>query len=134
MYDMIYRQQVTAVIFNGLPLQGLAEGASVRIKPLGGNVQVTEGTDGPGINIAAKQGHIIEVDIREDSGDHEYLMDVNRNQAEGGPGVPLALYMGTDRVFSCAEAYVGAPGDLSTGDKKMGKQTYTFITRKSDLY
>lgn len=134
MADIVYRQKVTSIIFNGLPLQGLMDGASVTIRPQGGQVQVTEGTDGPGVNIATKQGHILEVTLREDSPDHEYIMDINRNQANGGPGVPLALYMGTDRVFATGEAYIGAPGELATGDAKMGGHTYTFVTKKAGLY
>lgn len=134
MADSVYRQKITGVVFNNVPLQGMMDGASVRVRPVGGEVQPTEGTDGPGVNIATKQGHIIEVDLREDSPNHEYINDVNRNQAEGGPGVPIVLWMGTTRVFSAAETYVGAPGQLSTGDKKQGAHTYTFYTKKSDLY
>lgn len=134
MVDSVYRQKITSIIFNSVPLQGLMEGASVRIRPVGGEVQPTEGTDGPGVNIATRQGHIVEVDIREDSPDHEFINDVGRNQSNGGPGVGLVLYMGTSRVFSTDEAYVGAPGQLSTGDKKQGAHTYTFYTKKPDLY
>lgn len=130
----VYRQKMTAVVFNGRYLKCIKDGSSYRVRPIGGEVQITEGTDGPGINIATKQGHIIEVTVREDSEDHEFIMDTNRNQAAGGPGVPLTMYMGTDRTFSADEVYVGAPGELGTGDKKMGAHVYTFVTKKEDLY
>lgn len=130
----IYRQQITAAVINGYPLQCLADGSPYRIQPVGGETSLTEGTDGGGINIGTAQGNIIEVDLREDSDDHEYLMDLHRNQSEGGPGVPLVFYTGTDYVFSAAEVYVSAPGPLATGGAKQGSRTYKFVTNKKYMY
>lgn len=130
----IYRQKITAILINGYQLQCLADGSPYRMQPVGGETSITEGTDGGGINIGTAQGHIIEVDLREDSDDHGFLMDIHRNQSGGGPGVPLVMYTGTDYIFSTDEAYVSAPGPLATGGAKQGSRTYKFVTNKADIY
>lgn len=128
-----YNQHFTGVNLNGRWLQGFMDGTAVRLTPLGGQVTTTEGTDGPGHNMATKQGHTIEVDLREDSPDHEYIASINRYQYDGGTYVPLALYTGTARVFDC-EVLVSQHGELATGGPEQGAHTYTFVTKKSDLY
>lgn len=128
-----YNQHFTGVNLNGHWLTGFMDGTSIRLQPQGGLVSITEGTDGPGHNMATKQGHIIEIDLREESPDHEYIASINRYQYEGGGYVPLTLYTGTKRVFTC-EVLVSQGGELSTGGPEQGSHTYTLVTKKTDLY
>lgn len=131
--ENFYNQHFTLVNLNGRYLSGYMDGTPIRLTPQGGQVSTTEGTDGPGHNMATKQGHMIEVDLREESPDHEYIANINRAQYEGGGYVPLTLYTGTQRVFTC-NVLVSQPGDLATGGPQQGSHTYTFITKKTDLY
>lgn len=128
-----YNQHITGVNVNGRWLTGYADGNPIRFNPQGGQVTITEGTDGPGLNIATKQGHIIEIDIREDSDDHDYLAAINKQQYNGGGLVPMAFYTGTGRTFTC-QVLISQPGELTTGGPQQGYHTYTFVTKKTDLY
>ena len=132
MFDF-YNQHFTGINLNGHMIQGFMDGTAIRLQPLGGQVTTTEGTDGPGHNMATKQGHIIEFDLREESPDHEFIASINRYQYDGGGYVPCSLYTGTARVFDCM-ALVSQHGDLATGGPQQGAHTYTLVTKKSDLY
>lgn len=134
MPELVYRRGFIAAAYNGTPLQRLMEGASIRIITRGGELDLTEGTDGGDVNIATLQGMQVEIDIRETSPAHEFLFQQNRSQANGGPGATLALYTGTARTLTCSDMYVGLPGQLATGDKKMGAHTYVFLANNFNFY
>lgn len=134
MPETVYRQQFVAASYNGTPLQGLMDSASIRVIHRGGELDLTEGTDGGDVNIATLQGAQVEIDLRETSTAHEFLFSQNRSQTNGGPGATLALYTGTGRTLTCSEMFVGAPGQLATGDKKQGAHTYVFLSNNISFY
>jgi hypothetical protein len=131
---MIYNQRLHTINVNDRTLRGIADGTPIRINRDGGALSKTEGTDGPGVNRATKQGFTIEIDVREDSPDHGYLANIERSQYLGTMGeVPLTITTGTKRVFS-APVQIAPPGNLSTGGPQMGFHTYVFMTTEIDLY
>lgn len=134
MPETVYRQQFIAATYNGVPLQGLMDSGSIRVITRGGELELTEGTDGGDVNIATLQGMQVEVDLRETSTVHEFLFEQNRSQANGGPGATLVLYTGTGRSLSCGDMYVSVPGELTTGDKVQGAHTYTFLAKNFSFY
>ena len=69
----IYNQGQLSCSFNGTHLQGLMSGASVTIHTIGGEVELTEGTDGGAANIATLQGGRITVTFRETSDSVDFL-------------------------------------------------------------
>ncbi len=129
----VYNQHFIAISIAGHTIQDLMDGNPIRFNPQGGQTSITEGTNSPGLNIATKQGCIIEFDLKEISPDHEFIADINRTQYEGGGAVPVTLFTGTGRTFSCG-AYVSQPSGLTTGGPKMGSHTYTLVTTQTDLY
>ena len=134
MYETVYRQQFISATYNGTPLQGLMDGASIRVITRGGELDLTEGTDGGDVNIATLQGMQVEISLRETSTVHEFLFEQNRSQANGGPGATLMLYTGTGRSLNCGDMFVSVPGQLGTGDKKQGAHTYTFLANNFNFY
>lgn len=134
MPETVYRQQWIAATYNGYPLTGLMDSGSIRVVHRGGEVDLTEGTDGGDVNIATLQGMQVEIDLRETSTAHEYLFEQNRSQANGAPGGQLVLKSGTDRSLTCPNMFVSTPGSLTTGDKKQGAHTYTFVSNKFNFY
>lgn len=134
MYETVYRQQFIAAVYNGVPLQGLMDGASIKVTVRGGELELTEGTDGGDVNIATLQGMQVEITLRETSTAHEFLFAQNRSQAYGGPGATLVLYSGTGRSLNCGEMFVSVPGELGTGDKKQGGHVYTFLANNFNFY
>lgn len=134
MPETVYRQQFIAASYNGIPLQGLHEGGSIVIRPRGGEVDLTEGTDGGDVNIATDQGMEIEITLRETSTVHEMLLSQHLSQGHGGPGATISLYTGTGRTLTATDCYVGMPGELSTGDKKQGSHTYKFVSNNFNFY
>lgn len=123
----IYNQGQLNCSFNGVSLSGLMSGASVTIHTIGGEVEVTEGTDGGAPNIATLQGGRITVIFRETSDSIDYLnKQVSLQQVSGTPGV-FILNSGVKRLYSIANALVSVPADLSTGDKQMGGVAFDFV-------
>lgn len=134
MAESVYRQQWIAGAYNGIPLQGLSEGASIVIRPKGGEVELTEGTDGGDVNLATDQGIEIEITLRESARMHEILFAQHLSQGHGGPGGTISLYTGTGRVLTAPECFVSMPGELSTGDKKQGSITYRFLSNRYSFF
>ena len=64
MPESLYRQNWIAASYNGVTLQGLHEGGSITVRPRGGEVDLTEGTDGGYVNLATDQGIEIEITLR----------------------------------------------------------------------
>lgn len=134
MPESVYRQQWIAAAYNGIPLQGMHEGGSIVVRPRGGEVDLTEGTDGGDVNLATDQGIEIEITLRETSYVHEMLFSQHLSQGRGGPGATISLYTGTGRVLTATECFVGMPGELSTGDKKQGSHAYRFVANNFYFY
>lgn len=134
MPESVYRQQWIAASFNGVPLQGLMDGGSITVTPRGGEVDLTEGTDGGDVNLATDQGIQIAITLRETSTVHETIYAQHLSQGRGGPGANISLYTGTGRTLTAANCFVSLPGELSTGDKKQGSHTYTFVANNFNFY
>jgi hypothetical protein len=134
MPETVYRQQWIAASYNGVPLQGMMDGSSITIRPRGGEVDLTEGTDGGDVNLATDQGIEIEITLRETATTHEMLYAQHLSQGRGGPGATMSLYSGTGRTLTAPNCFVGMPGELSTGDKKQGSHTYRFVANRYNFY
>src|ERR1035441_6309951 len=123
-----YNQKSTTVLVNGVPLVGLADGDSVKVTAAGGEVERTEGTDGPGLNQATNQGGDIEVELREDSPSIGYLDNLRLMQETTSLPIPNVIVMtGVLAVETLSMVMLGRRGELSTGGKKMGKRAMKFI-------
>ena len=124
-----YSQAAITVVVDGIPVQGLMEGASLTIGYAGGEVQVTEGTDGPGLNRATRQGGRIVIHLQEGSPDNERFNLLARRQDlfPNGPDTSVAVYSGTERIFILGNSQIGVPGELTTGDKKQAGREYSFV-------
>lgn len=124
----VYNQANVSLDFDGSPLIDLSEGSSVVITIDGGEVQKTEGTDGPAVNIATAQGGTCKITLKETSISHELLHSIKLAQSKGSIGGQLTIRSGVDALYVFGNTYVSQPGELSTGDKKMGGQQYTFVS------
>ena len=123
----IYNQKNTKLIFNGVPTQGFADGTSISVEFVGGEVDITEGTDGGGLNIATVQGIRITATYRETSPSVDmFNLAIEAQQAASTPNVVL-LQTGANVKYTLTNALVSKPDTLSSGDKKQGSQTFTFV-------
>lgn len=123
-----YHQNMVRVLFDGIPLVDMGEGASVKVTVDGGEVDKTQGTDGAAVNVATLQGATVKVTFKETSPAHAILMGQILAQQAGAPGGVLTIVGGTLTLHTLVNTYVSAPGELATGDKKMGSQEYTFTS------
>lgn len=123
----IYNQKNTKIIFNGVTTQGFGEGTSIQVEWVGGEADISEGTDGGGLNIATVQGIRISASYRETSPSVD-LFDaaIEAQQSLSTTNVVL-LQTGASVKYTLLNALVSKPDNLSTGDKKQGTQTYTFV-------
>lgn len=123
----IYNQKNTKLIFNGVATQGFADGTSISVEFVGGEVDITEGTDGGGLNIATTQGIKITATYRETSPSIElFQAAIELQQTLSTPNVVL-LQTGANVKYTLTNALVSKPDTLSSGDKKQGSQTFTFV-------
>ena len=123
----IYNQKNTKLIFNGIPTQGFAEGTSISVEFVGGEVDITEGTDGGGLNIATTQGIRITATYRETSPSiNLFNTAIELQQTLSSPNLVL-LQTGANVKYTLTNALVSKPDTLSSGDKKQGSQQFTFV-------
>lgn len=123
----IYNQRNNKLIWNGVVLSGYAPDTSISVEFVGGEVDITEGTDGGGLNIATTQGIRVTLALRETSPSAELLnASIELQQLLSTTGV-LMLQTGANVKYTITNALVSKPDTLSTGGKTQGSQTYTFV-------
>ena len=123
-----YNQSNITIIANGTPVVGLMDGAHCEVQYKGGEVQVTEGTDGPGMNIATKQGGEISFVLQEASPSNADMIALRKMQ-DLATDIPytLSIMSGVRALYLLQGAMISVPGELTTGDKKQAGRKYTFI-------
>ena len=123
----IYNQLHNKVVFNGISLQGYADGTSIEVEYVGGEVDITEGTDGGGLNIATDQGMRIRVTLRETSPSIDVIETARLAQNQLSTPNVVLLQTGADVKYTITSALVSKPETLTTGDKTQGSVQYTFV-------
>ncbi len=123
----IYNQKNNKVVFNGIPLQGYTNGTSIEVEFVGGEVDITEGTDGGGLNIATDQGIKVRVTLRETSPSIDIIEAARKLQNALSSVNVVLLQTGADVKYTITNALVSKPGNLTTGDKTQGSVQYEFI-------
>jgi len=123
----IYNQLHNKVVFNGISLQGYADGTSIEVEYVGGEVDITEGTDGGGLNIATDQGMRIRVTLRETSPSIDVIETARLAQNQLSTPNVVLLQTGADVKYTITNALVSKPETLTTGDKTQGSVQYTFV-------
>ena len=123
----IYNQKNTKIIFNGVVTQGYGEGTSIQVEWVGGEADISEGTDGGGLNIATVQGMRISASYRETSPSVDLFDAAIEAQQSLSTTNVVMLQTGASVKYTLLNALVSKPENLSTGDKKQGTQTYTFV-------
>lgn len=123
----IYNQKNTKIIFNGIATQGFADSASITVEFIGGEADITEGTDGGGLNIATVQGIKISATYRETSPSIDLFSAAIEAQQNLSTTNVVLLQTGANVKYTLTNALVSRPESLSSGDKKQGSQQYTFV-------
>jgi hypothetical protein len=124
----IYGQKDALLIINGRQIYGFMDGAPFKIQFDGGEVAKTEGTDGPGLNIATSQGGTFHFTVRESSPDYDFLLGIFALESDTtGVTVAATFVSGGQMVFDMPRCLLGLPGELSTGDKKQGGTEFMII-------
>lgn len=123
----IYNQKNTKIIFNGVATQGFGPDTSISVEFVGGEADITEGTDGGGLNIATLQGIRITATYRETSPSVDmFNAAIDAQQTLSTTNVVL-LQTGANVKYTLTNALVSKPDTLSSGGKTQGTQTYTFV-------
>ena len=115
------------MVFNGITLQGYSDGTSIEVEYVGGEVDITEGTDGGGLNIATDQGMRIRVTLRETSPSIDVIETARLAQNQLSTPNLVLLQTGANVKYTITNALVSRPGNLTTGDKKQGGVQYEFV-------
>lgn len=124
----VYNQKALTVTVDGVTIMDFFEGAPVTYIWDGGEVDKTQGTDGPGINLATNQGSTLQITLRETSRSIGFLQSLRIRQENGGAGVTVVMRTGAQILLTMADAYIGRPGQLSTGDKRQGGIQFTLVS------
>ena len=124
-----YNQAGITIQVNSTPITGLMDGTPITVTFRGGEVDVTEGMDGPGLNMATRQGGSVKFTLRETSDSHALLLGLRliQEQTQGIESNIVTVLSGARTLFTLTDAFISLPGDLTTGDKKMAGQDYTFV-------
>lgn len=123
----IYNQKNNKVIFNGFVTSGYAPDTSITVEFVGGEVDITEGTDGGGLNIATTQGIRLTVSYRETSPSVDMLNAQIELQQQLSTPCVVMLQTGANVKYTLTNALISKPETLSTGGKTQGSQSYVFV-------
>lgn len=126
-----YNQKNTTLTVDGVTIQDFHEGTTITFTYDGGEVEKTQGTDGASVNMATMQGATIQFTIRETSRSRAFLKQLHLRQYNGGPGVVVIFRSGADVLETLSEAFIGNPGETTTGDKKQAGIQYTLTSAES---
>lgn len=129
----VYSQKEVTVTVNGVTLQDFADGTAVTMTLDGGEVDKTQGMDGPGINLATEQGATLKVSLRETSRSLKFMRDLYVTQKQSNEGCTVVVRTGAKVLYSMPEAFVSQQGELATGDKTQGAQEYTFMSAELEI-
>lgn len=123
----IYNQKNTKLIFNGIVTKGFGPDTSITVEFVGGEADISEGTDGGGLNIATVQGIKVSVTYRETSPSVDLFDAAIEAQQNLSTTNVVMLQTGANVKYTLTGALVSKPDNLSSGGKTQGTQTYTFI-------
>lgn len=123
----IYNQKNTKIIFNGIVTKGFGPDTSITVEFVGGEADITEGTDGGGLNIATVQGIRISATYRETSPSVDLFDAAIEAQQNLSTTNVVMLQTGANVKYTLPGALVSKPDNLSSGGKTQGTQTYTFV-------
>ncbi len=127
----VYNQSQASVYVAGIRIQGFSDGGCIIVTPVGGQVEMTEGLDGGSPNQATNQGGTIKLRLRENSTSHSYLSTLRIAQEQGmasDDGFMVTVRSGVGALHVLTGALISRPGELTTGDKKMGAREWTFVS------
>jgi hypothetical protein len=128
MSTTVYNQQSVSVIVGGRIMSDLMEGTSITVTHRGGEVDITEGTDGPGLNRATDQGGQIKFTLKENSADYDYLKNIRNQQAfQSEASGNVVVTTGTRDIITISDYLISLPGERTTGDKKMAGVEFTIV-------
>lgn len=124
----VYNQNEVSVICAGTVIDGLMDGTPITVTYGGGEVDITEGTDGPGLNVATRQGGRIKFTLRENSRAFGFLQGLRRLH-ENSPVATgnCVVTTGTRDIITLGYFIIGLPGDRTTGDKKMAGVEFELV-------
>lgn len=128
-FSKIYSQKDCKLMVSGKIISGFMDGAPFRVTFDGGEVDKTEGTDGPGLNRATGQGGTLSFTIRETSGDYQFLHGLWVAQGATGLTTVATFSSGARVLFNMADCLVSLPRELSTGDKRQGGVEFIIVSR-----
>ncbi len=128
-FSKIYSQKDCRLMVAGKPISMFMDGAPFRITFDGGEVEKTEGTDGPGLNRATGQGGTLSFTIRETSGDYSFLHGLWVAQGASGLTTIATFSSGAKVLYNLADCLISLPRELNTGDKKQGGVEFVIISR-----
>ncbi len=125
----VYSQANTKVFVDGVLVRGFMDGASITCTYDGGEIEKTEGCDGPGLNMARRQGGTIKFTLRETSPSVPILSALSHLQFMADIVSPIVIEVitGGGLSYTMVECLIQQPGELSTGDKKTGGVEFTFV-------
>lgn len=123
----IYNQKNTKILFNGIATQGFGPDNSITVEFIGGEADITEGTDGGGLNIGTIQGIKIQATYRETSPSIDLFNAAIEAQQNLSNTNVVMLQTGANVKYTLTNALVSKPDNLSSGGKTQGTQTYTFV-------
>ena len=123
----IYNQKNTKLIFNGVVTKGFGPDTSITVEFVGGEADITEGTDGGGLNIATVQGIRIQATYRETSPSVDLFDAAIEAQQNLSTTNVVMLQTGANVKYTLTGALVSKPENLSSGGKTQGTYTYTFV-------
>jgi hypothetical protein len=122
----LYTQNRHAVIVDGVPITGFAEGDFLDVELDGNEAQRSLGADGPSMNLSTPQGGKISLSIFPTSPALGVLYGIRDVQAISPRMFTISLITGVEEVITASGCAFGKLDSFSTGADKMAARKFNF--------
>ena len=130
----LYGQGRHSLLIDGIPVGGYADGDWLSVKENGNAGEITEGGDGPSMNLSVSQGGLITIGLFPTSKALGSIYGIRDKQRKTPRMFSILLYSGVDELIQASGcAFADLPQWASGGPKQTGRQfAFACLSIKQD--
>lgn len=129
----LYAQNRHTVVFDGVPLQGFAEGDFLNVKLDGNAAERSQGADGPSMSLSTAQGGNITLSLQPTSPSLGAIYAIRDQQAHDPRMFSIVLISGVEELINASNCAFGDLPQFTTGGPTMQPRQFSVEALKIKL-
>lgn len=126
----IYLQNIHTLVVDGFPITDFDEGDWIEWESMGNEGSITEGGDGPAMNISTEQGGRVTIKLKPTSPALGVMYELREAQRTNPRFITIVLLTGVQEVISASGCSFGKLAARTSGGPKMTPATFNFAALK----